>query len=209
MSILELIDEERRNSLTATIKGLTVRCRTEIPMIRKSAKRAIAQYPENSEGYHFGTVPLRMRLAVVDINVLFEKLLNETDLNAQNLLARTLSTHFYEFFEDVPAMLGKKFRTIVKSFPPWENVETDLNILISSFNDTKRACVERHKLVRHHVGAHRDEDGMLQAEIIDHISMEWTVSDYFRLSKWIVDYLDFEYRMAVLAEQIMSGTYKP
>ncbi|MBK0379337.1 hypothetical protein [Mucilaginibacter segetis] len=177
-------------------------------MIRKSAKRAMATYPENSEGYHFGTVPLRMRLAVVDMNVLFEKLLNETDPDAQNLLARTLSTHFYEFFEDVPAMLGKKFRTVIQRFPPWEKVEADLNILVSSFNDTKRACIERHKLVRHNVGAHRDEDGMLQAKIIDNISMEWTVSDYFRLAEWIVNYLDFEFRIAVLAERIMDGTYK-
>ncbi|MGY4537035.1 hypothetical protein ACVW0P_001449 [Mucilaginibacter sp. UYNi724] len=31
---------------------------------------------------------------------------------------------------------------------------------------------ESHKIVRLNVGAHRDEDGMLQAKIIDHISME-------------------------------------
>lgn len=55
-----------------------------------------------------------------------------------NLLLRILCGQLYEFSEDIPKMLGKKYRFFLEMYPNYELLKKELNSnLIKDFNEIK------------------------------------------------------------------------
>ena len=86
------------------------RCNADIPMIRNSISKANTKWPENTSGYFVSNIPLRLRLAIVDMSILFINIFTSKSEHTRNLNARLVSAQLYEFLEDVPKMFGKKYR---------------------------------------------------------------------------------------------------
>ncbi|HTK19907.1 MAG TPA: hypothetical protein VL442_10355 [Mucilaginibacter sp.] len=182
------------------------KCNADIPMIRSSISKANRKWPENTNGYFVSNIPLRLRLAIVDMSALFINIFTSKSEHVRNLNARLVSAQLYEFLEDVPKMFGKRYRKHYSTAPKFINIDEQVNVMMKSFNITRAKYHTFLKEIRNNVASHRDEDGMQQAGIIDVIDPLHIASIFMQITNWyFVDYIPYELRMIDIAEKLGFG----
>ena len=175
MNILQILSEEGKQRLRMTIEGLIEKCNSEIPMLKKSISYNVSIHEDDENVYHFANVPLLLRLAILDLSVLFNTLLNSKTDNEQNLFARLICGQLYELNEDVPKILGKKYRNLLAKWPKYKEIESELNYLIKKFHNNKAKYIDQLKEIRHNIAHHRDIDGIVQHDLIESLDFNLVV----------------------------------
>jgi hypothetical protein len=202
-----MTNEKDYKSIINTLSEAIKNCNTEIPLIRNSISKAQNRWPENKEGYFVSNVPLRLRLAIVDMSILFINILTSPLETSKNLNARLVCTQLYEFLEDVPKMFGKRYRKQFSQLPNPYKIDDQINMMMTSFNDTKLKYLSYLKQVRNNVSSHRDEDGMLQVAIIESIEPLYICSIFLQITKWFyTDFLPYELLMISFSQELGFGS---
>ena len=107
-------------------------------------------------------------LAIRDILTTHEQLLLNRNKNAENILARTLALHLYEFIQDFQKLNGKDFRGELATIPHPENILKQFDQIKQYFHKIKPDYESLLKDIRHHTIAHKDKDALkLQQKISD------------------------------------------
>nr|WP_315218770.1 hypothetical protein [uncultured Flavobacterium sp.] len=187
--------------LLETTKKLIAKINTEIPRLRKSITDVPNSEKANEISYHFASVPLLLRLSILDVCILFKLYLESDSDTQQNLLLRLVCGQLYEFIEDVPELFGKKYRLLLSQFPNPEEIEKTLNQeVIKEFNILKNRHSEFLKLIRHNVAHHKDVDALWQYYLINEIDFNWAIKAYIDIIQWYaVSFSDFEMKLIEIA----------
>lgn len=200
---VKLETQAEKNLLETTTK-LIEKIDSEIPMLRKSITDVPNAEKANEISYHFASVPLLLRLSILDVCILFKLYLESDSITQQNLLLRLLSGQLYEFVEDVPELFGKKYRFLLSQFTNSEELTNLLNHdVIKEFNILKMRHSDFLKLIRHNVAHHKDIDALWQYHLINEIDFNWAIKAYMDFVGWYVaNFCDFELK---LIESAMSN----
>lgn len=196
-----LSKNQNENHLVETTKRLIEKIEREIPMLRKSITDVPEAIKANEISYHFASVPLLLRLSILDVCHLFRLYLESDSIMQQNLLLRLVSGQLYEFSQDVPEMFGKKYRLLLSQFPNPEELTKSLNqSVIKEFNIIKERHSDFLKLIRHNVAHHKDIDALWQHYLINEIDFNWTIKAYIDFVEWyVVNFGDFELKLIEIA----------
>ena len=183
-----------KDSIVNTTQGLIDKINNEIPMLRKSITEVPNGNLATEISYHFASVPLLLRLSLLDLCILFKLFLESKSDTEQNVLIRLICGQLYEFSEDVPTMFGKKYRELLSGFPDSENLTNALNRnVIKEFQNTKQRHSDFLKVIRHNVSHHKDIDALWQYYLINDIDFNWGIKAYMDFVQWYVsNYSDFE-----------------
>lgn len=170
-------------------------------MLRRSITEVPNAHLANEISYHFASVPLLVRLAILDLCILFKLYLESKSETEQNLLIRLICGQLYEFSEDVPTMFGKKYRELLTNFPNSEQLLDTLNKqVIKEFLVIKNRHNDFLKLIRHNVSHHKDIDALWQHYLINDIDFNWGIKAYIDFTQWYVsNYSDFEVTLVNIA----------
>ena len=198
--IIKLQGQEKE-SLLNTTQGLIDKINREIPMLKKSITEVPNANLANEISYHFASVPLLLRLSMLDICILFKLFLESNSDTEQNLMIRLICGQLYEFSEDVPTMFGKKYRELLNNFPETLNLTETLNKdVIREFQNCKQSNVDFLKTIRHNVSHHKDIDALWQYYLINDIDFNWGIQAYMDFVQWFVSsYSDFELTLINIA----------
>ncbi len=200
---------EDKESLVSTTQGLIDKINKEIPILKKSITEVPNANLANEISYHFASVPLLLRLSMLDICILFKLFLESDSDTEQNLMIRLICGQLYEFSEDVPTMFGKKYRDLLSNFPEIDNLTNTLNKnVIREFQICKQRNVDFLKIIRHNVSHHKDIDALWQHYLINDIDFNWGIKAYMDFVHWFVgNYSDFELTLINIAmEQNKNGS---
>lgn len=195
------LDKQGEKSLLETTKKLIDKIDKEIPLLRKSITDVPNAEIANEISYHFASVPLLLRLSILDVSILFKLYLESDSTTQQNLLLRLLSGQLYEFVEDVPELFGKKYRLLLSQFTNSEELTNLFNYnVIKEFNILKIRHSEFLKLIRHNVAHHKDTDALWQYYLINEIDFNWAIKAYVDFVQWYVtNFSDFELKLIEIA----------
>ncbi|WP_035645941.1 hypothetical protein [Flavobacterium sp. ASV13] len=198
---IQLDNLNDKKKLLKTTKKLIKKISLEIPMLRKSITGVHNVEMATEISYHFSSVPLLLRLSILDVCVLFKLYLESNSETEQNLLLRLLCGQLYEFVEDVPELFGKKYRLLLSQFPNAEEITKALNYdIIKELNMIKSRHSEFLKLIRHNVAHHKDTDALWQYYLINEIDFNWAVKAYIDIVKWyMVSFSEFELKLIEIA----------
>jgi uncharacterized protein YbaR (Trm112 family) len=190
-----------KESIVNTTQGLIDKINNEIPMLRKSITEVPNANLATEISYHFASVPLLLRLSLLDLCILFKLFLESKSDIEQNVLIRLICGQLYEFSEDVPTMFGKKYRELLSGFPDSENLTNVFNgTIIKEFQNTKQRHSDFLKVIRHNVSHHKDIDALWQYYLINDIDFTWGIKAYLDFVQWYVSiYSDFELTLIGIA----------
>lgn len=196
-----LIQRAQKESLIETSKALIDKINGEIPNLKESITEAPNAHLANGVSYHFASVPLLLRLSLLDLCILFKLHLESSSDAEQNTLIRLICGQLYEFTEDVPTLFGKKYRELLSSFPNSAELINDLNSnVIREFNILKSRHVDFLKIIRHNVSHHKDIDALRQYYLINDIDFNLGIRAYIDFIQWyVINYSDFELRLITIS----------
>lgn len=193
--------DQAGKSLLETTRKLIEKIEKEIPMLRKSITGVPNAEMANEISYHFASVPLLLRMSMLDVCMLFKLYLESSSTTEQNLLLRLISGQLYEFSEDVPGLFGKKFRHILSQFSDLDELMKSFNQdVIKEFHILKQRHADFLKLIRHNVAHHKDVDALWQYYLINEIDFNWAIKAYIDFVQWyVVNFSDFELKLIEIA----------
>ncbi len=195
-----MLQGQEKESLIKTTQGLIDKINNEILMLKKSISEVPNANLATEISYHFASVPLLLRLSMLDLCILFKLFLEGNSDTEQNLLVRLICGQLYEFSEDVPKMFGKKYRELLANFPDSDNLADNLKIVMKGFNECKRRHTKFLKIIRHNVSHHKDIDALFQYYIINEIDFNYGTTAYMDFIDWYVSsYSDFELTLINIA----------
>lgn len=195
------LQEQVKEQIVKTTQGLIDKINKEIPMLRKSISEVPNANLATEISYHFASVPLLLRLSMLDLCILFKLFLENKSDTEQNLLIRLICGQLYEFSEDVPTMFGKKYRELLTNFPDSENLTDNFNRnVIKEFQNCKLRHTDFLKVIRHNVSHHKDIDALWQYYLINDIDFNWGMKAYIDFVQWYVsNYSAFELTLINIA----------
>lgn len=198
---------EQKESLIKTTESLIDKINKEIPMLKKSIIEVPNAHMATEVSYHFASVPLLLRLSMLDLCILFKLYLGSSSHTEQNMLIRLICGQLYEFTEDVPVLFGKKYRELLSGFPNSEALIDDLNKqIIKEFNIAKSRHVDFLKTIRNNVSHHKDIDALWQYYLINDIDFNWGIKAYVDFIQWYAtQYSDFESRLIDIAMKAQTA----
>ncbi|WP_147275593.1 hypothetical protein [Adhaeribacter pallidiroseus] len=202
------IQGEQKESLIKTTEALIDKINREIPMLKKSITEVPNVHLANEVSYHFASVPLLLRLSLLDLCILFKLYLESNSDTEQNMLIRLICGQLYEFTEDVPTLFGKKYRELLSNFPNSGDLIKDLNGNVTKeFNLAKLRHVDFLKIIRHNVSHHKDIDALWQYYLINNIDFNWGIKAYIDFTQWYVShYSTFELKLIDIAMKAQAAT---
>ncbi|MES1224906.1 MAG: hypothetical protein ABUT20_55980 [Bacteroidota bacterium] len=109
---------------------------------------------------------------IITLSKLLIKCGEEADQTAENIIARTLAIHFYEFIEDMGQVIGSRMRAQIKDLPRQELLNLKLNLVAEYFQTIKDNYKKKVEEVRLNVSAHKDFDVRKQIEIIKNVNSD-------------------------------------
>jgi hypothetical protein len=190
------IQGQDKKSLIKTMENLIRKINRETSMLKNSISESPNAHLSNEVSYHFASVPLLLRLSMLDLCILFKLHLKSNSVVEQNVLIRLICGHLYEFIEDVPTLFGKKYRKLLSRFPHSETLLNDLNDnVIKEFNYIKKNHTDFLKIIRHNVSHHKDIDALKQYYLINEIDFNWGIKAFMDIIQWYVAYSKFELRI--------------
>jgi uncharacterized protein YbaR (Trm112 family) len=201
---------EQKESLIETNKALIDKINGEISMLKKSITEVPNAHLAYEVSYHFASVPLLLRLSLLDLCILFKLHLESNSEVEQNTLIRLICGQLYEFTEDIPTLFGKKYRELLNNFPNSADLINDLNCnVIKEFNILKSQHVEFLKIIRHNVSHHKDSDALWQYYLINDIDFNWGIKAYIDFINWYAThYSDFELTIIDIAMKAQAVANK-
>lgn len=190
-----------KENIVNTTQDLIDKINKEIPMLQKSITEVPNANLATEISYHFVSVPLLLRLSLLDLCILFKLFLDSKSDTEQNVLIRLICGQLYEFSEDVPTMFGKKYRELLSGFPNPENLTDILNKkVLKEFHNTKQRHNDFLKVIRHNVSHHKDIDALWQYYLINDIDFNWGIKAYMDFVYWYANnYSDFELTLIDIA----------
>jgi hypothetical protein len=190
MSFFDTLSEENKTGLNNLTDSLIKKFVREISMFEKSIRTSPQIGLINEHSYHFLNVPLLLRLALLDLCVLFKHYANSTSETEQNLFARLICGQLYEFTEDVPKLFGRKYRKLLSTLPEPSKWNDVLNLIMKEFNERSNRHKENLKIVRHNISHHRDIDGVLQVRLMEELDFRFVTEAYTELTEWFTIYFE-------------------
>ncbi len=188
MNAFETLTPQNRKELNDLTEILIKKFSSEIPMFEKSITEFSLEDPIDEHSYHFINVPLLLRLALLDLCILFKHYSNTTSETEQNLFARLICGQLYEFTEDVPKLFGKKYRKSLSDLPEADKFTSELNLVIKIFIERSNKYKDTLKTIRHNISHHRDIDGVLQVKLIEQLDFKFVTDAYIDLTQWFTIY---------------------
>jgi hypothetical protein len=188
MNAFDTLTPQNRKELNDLTETLIKKFSSEIPMFEKSITGFSLEEPMDEHSYHFINVPLLLRLALLDLCILFKYYSNSTSETDQNLFARLICGQLYEFTEDVPRLFGKKYRILLLDLPEADKWTSELNSVIKTFIERSNKYKDKLKTIRHNISHHRDVDGVLQVKLIEQLDLKFVTDAYMDLTEWFTIY---------------------
>jgi uncharacterized protein YdiU (UPF0061 family) len=183
--------EELLKLLKETIEGIIINLEREIPSYKTKLAATVSKEKDNDLVYHYANVPLLLRLSMFDLAILFKYFIEAKTDTVANLFSRLMCSHLYEFIEDTPSILGKKYREVITNLNNSELV-SELNQLLKYLNETKKSHRIFLKTIRNNISSHKDSDGLLQAKLMDEMTIEEPYMAFMEISRTFGLYIDFE-----------------
>lgn len=126
-----------------------------------------------------------------DLKLVGENLFFYKDEWAKRFFARQSALIIYEAINDIPALSGKKFRTLLESYSDAPQLKEDLKELMKAINDYKRKNFKRLQVIRHNCAAHRDQDCIEQLKIIAEINWSESIGYVTQFDTILMNYGKF------------------
>jgi hypothetical protein len=128
-----------------------------------------------AQGWHthaqLWNIALYINIAAHDLSVLVWHLCCERDVWARKLIARHVMLLLYETAEDVPQLLGKRFRESLVTLGVLNTFTEHLSPVQGAVNTFWRTHAQRLKNVRIAAAAHRDQDGLALFQAIEAVDV--------------------------------------
>jgi|GEM_PF-6730139 hypothetical protein len=203
MSFIETITEKEKKEIITRVDSILKRYNDEIPRWRKSLSEAIVTYKLNKKGQQSMDAFVKIRLAMLDITVLFKYALTAEYEFERNLFMRLMCGQIYEFANDLPVkILGKNFREMLLILPFKDvELEKELNRIMKLLNLYKNAFIKEFHIIRNNVSSHKDIDGMNQMKIIEELDFDKITLVFGGITDWATEWGHFEMRLFKLAEK--------
>ena len=152
--------------------------KTTLPTLEKSISElqigmSDSEFKKNRFPQYFNSM-LFFRIAIKDILVIHKELLLTKNKEVQNIHARTLALHLYEFAQDFQKLNGKDFRRELATIPQSDEILRKFDLLKHHFHTIKPHYEQLLKDIRHHTIAHKDNDALLlnsKINNIDHLKI--------------------------------------
>ncbi len=157
--ITHLIKETRR------IKELE----KTILVIRREYDNAVQMKMEHYRNIY--NVGLYVLVLEQDISVLKHDALFAIWDWRKKYIARQFGVLLYEASQDLPNLLGKEFRTALKTLPIADEALEELNTISKGLNRFKNTNHVMLNKLRNFAGAHRDNDAGKQLQVIDEVNL--------------------------------------
>jgi hypothetical protein len=114
-------------------------------------------------------VALYVLLLDHDLASLGADMVSATNEWRRKFIARQLATILYEAIEDLPALLGRDFRSSLAAVGLDDAGIKELNTIMGQLNTFKRDHSKELQHLRNFAGAHRDHDAGAQLRILDEL----------------------------------------
>ncbi|MEP6676762.1 MAG: hypothetical protein ABJA78_16500 [Ferruginibacter sp.] len=143
----------------------------DILKMEAAIERCRLKYGEEKLGI-FGQGFMFFRINFKDIILTNRQLDNSIDPDEKNLIARTLTLHFYELLDDTKAFLGLRLREELKRLPDSQFNLKELSKLKGYYQAIKNASFQSFADVRHNAMGHKDQDAIKLNRIIKNLNMD-------------------------------------
>ena len=124
-----------------------------------------------AEALHLYEVSKFFIVYVADLTVLTRDMACHPDWWASRLYARLLAMTMLEFVEDVPQVLGKRFRESLKAVAPADVHSKRVSGITKQLSDFRKKHETLLRQIRRISAAHRDHDANLLLSVIEEINI--------------------------------------
>jgi quinol monooxygenase YgiN len=185
------IEPTLKEELKDVVRELIEKIEKEIPLLHKAIEVEFEKTEMHEQISHFLNVPLLLRLSILDLAILFNYFLKADNLTEKKLFARLISSQLYEYIQDNPEILGKKYRDFISKLNDPE-LMSELNELSKEFNSHKKKHEKFLKEIRNNISSHKDINGILQAKLIQNLDINDVSIAFLEITKSFAKYYKFE-----------------